>query len=198
MPLAKHVALRTVRLPLTLLPIDSLFVILAIILVVDLALIKPDDHVHLAMADNLIELDAPENAVPFGRLVMREDEVGLSLCLLRIVLGKRLLEVSKGLGVNVLVLALLVEVVALPDVADCGESLLFRLRPVSDFGNRLSVLAREESSLVLVWMPLLGVLVEVFAIPDQFDNVIPVWDVLVARIELKAAEVADRGSKGST
>lgn len=150
MPLATNVALRTVRLPLTLLPIDSLFVILVIILVVDHVLIKPDDHVHLAMADNFIELDAPENAVPFGRLIMREDEVGLSLCLLRIVLGKRLLEVSKGLGVNVLVLALLVEVVALPDVADCGESLLFRLRPVSDFGNRLPVLAREESSLALV------------------------------------------------
>lgn len=198
MPLATYVALRTVRLPLTLLPIDSLFVILVIILVVDLVLVKPDDHVHLAMADNLIELDAPENAVPFGRLIMREDEVGLSLCLLRIVLGKRLLEVSKGLGVNVLVLALLVKVVALPDVADCGESLLFRLRPVSDFGNRLPVLAREESSLVLVWMPLLGVLVEVFAIPDQFGNFIPVWDVLVARIELKGAEVADRGSQGST
>lgn len=198
MPLATYVALRTVRLPLTLLPIDSLFVILVIILVVDLVLVKPDDHVHLAMADNLIELDAPENAVPFGRLIMREDEVGLSLCLLRIVLGKRLLEVSKGLGVNVLVLALLVKVVALPDVADCGESLLFRLRPVSDFGNRLPVLAREESSLVLVWMPLLGVLVEVFAIPDQLGNFIPVWDVLVARIELKGAEVADRGSQGST
>lgn len=47
-------------------------------------------------------------------------------------------------------------------------------------------------------MPLLGVLVEVFAIPDQFGNFIPVWDVLVARIELKGAEVADRGSQGST